>query len=131
MLKYATFALLFLLILLQSNIVLADGRFSGSCANIGIEKGRILEAYCRKNNGGYTQTSINLNNYIANDEGKLVWRRNGRYIATSKNCILTSQHGISFLRCNTRRENGNWKLSTLNLDRRIANINGQLKYRHR
>ncbi|MBD1935583.1 CVNH domain-containing protein [Funiculus sociatus] len=127
MLKYATFASVLLLTFLPSNIVLARGEFTKTCSNITLEEGHFLEANCETNNGGRAQTGRSINNLIANRNGKLVWSRNGNYIATSQNCDVDFQSNRTFLECDTRKSDGSWTSSTLELDRHIANINGNLR----
>ncbi len=127
MLKYATFASVFLLTFLESNIALAKGDFTKSCLRITLDNGTLLEGFCRMNNGRYSQTGINLNNYIANVNGRLAWRRRGNYIATSQNCELDYQSGRTFLHCDTRKANNTWTASSLDLDRHIVNTNGTLR----
>lgn len=127
MLKYAASASLFLLTSLQSNIVLASGEFTKTCSNITLDQGHILEANCETNNGGRAQTGRSLNNLIANINGRLIWRRDGNYIASSQHCELDYQSGRTFLHCDTRKSDGSWTSSSLDLDRHIANINGTLR----
>jgi hypothetical protein len=111
---------------LQSNIVLAAGYFTKSCSNITLNQGRILEADCKRRNGSTARTGINLNNYITNINGTLVWTGRGNYIATSRNCHVVYKPNDSFLKCDVHKGNGIWISSTLNLDRHIANLNGNL-----
>jgi hypothetical protein len=128
MLKHATFASVFLLCFLESNIALAKGDFTKSCLSINLDNDTLLEGLCKRNNGRYSQSGINLNNYIVNVNGKLGWRRGGNYIETSRNCELDYQSGRTFLHCDTRKANNTWTASSLDLDRHIVNTNGTLRF---
>jgi len=116
--------------LLWLNSAWAAGGFTASCWDIDIN-GTGLEAECRTNNGGSALTGINLNNRIGNRNGKLVWESNGGYGGSSTNCEIDQESGRSFLHCDTMRNDGSWTSPSLNLDDRIANRNGNLRYSSR
>jgi hypothetical protein len=103
------------------------GDFTRTCSNITLV-GTALEAMCRTINQGQARSGISLNRYIANIDGRLTWRRNGNYSASSQNFELDQESGVTFLHCDCQRRDGTWTSSALNLDERISNINGQLTY---
>ncbi len=107
-----------------ANQAWALGDFSRSCYNSEIS-GSILSSTCKKADG-YTrnQTQINLNEYIENVDGSLVWQP-ANFIET---CRYTELSGPSVLvgECKTRAQR--WVPVKINLDDHIANINGTLKY---
>ena len=91
----------------------------------------VLEATCKSISGRPSQTGIQLNKYIANNNGNLRWRRNGNFIASSRHCELDFVSGVTVLHCDTQRRDGSWTSSSLTLDEHIANINGALRYERR
>lgn len=118
-------------VLLLTSAALARGEFTRSCRGIDLHRGSFLEATCRSVSGRPSQTGIQLNNYIANINGNLRWRRNGNFIASSRRCELDFVSGVTVLHCDTQRRNGSWTSSSLTLDEHIANINGALRYQGR
>ena len=117
--------------LLLTTSALAAGDFSRTCRHMDLRHGSVLEATCRSISGRPSQTGIQLNNYIANINGQLRWRRNGNFRASSRHCELDFVSGVTVLHCDTQRRNGSWTSSSLTLDERIANINGALRYERR
>jgi len=103
---------------------LALGDFSQSCYNSQVSNS-ILYSTCKKADG-YTpnQTSINLNSYIENVDGRLVWQP-ANFIET---CRYTQLAGPSFLlgECKTRSQE--WVPVGIDLDDHITNRNGTLEY---
>ena len=120
-------ASVFTLACLQQNVALAEGKFTSTCENITLE-GAGLEAVCKTTDQRNSNTGINLNGYITNRNGVLRWRRNGEFMNSSQNCDVEWHSGVSILHCDCLRRDGTWTGSTLNLDERIANINGALTY---
>ena len=114
--------------LLLTSAALAAGDFTQTCRDIDLRRGSVLEAVCRSVSGRPSRDRINLNDYIANIDGDLRWQRNGNFSASSRNCDLDRYRGNTILRCDTQRRNGTWTSSSVNLDDRIANINGTLRY---
>ena len=106
----------------------ARGEFTKSCWNVDLNNNTFLTADCRTRSGATANTGIQLNNRIANDDGRLVWRRNGNFGASSRNCDVDNQSGRTFLHCDTQRRNGSWTSSSFNVDDHSANINGNLRY---
>lgn len=121
----ATVAFLFALVVsfnLVVNGALALGQFSQTCRNIDVS-GSELSASCEKANGGFDNTSINLNPVIENVDGKLEWQPKN-FIET---CRDTSVSG-SLLKAECKTRNQNFVFTTINLDDHIANIDGNLRY---
>ena len=101
--------------------------YTQTCTNI-IYKAGYLAATCRTKDGAYRKSDIDLNNYITNKDGTLMWGREGNF-ADSSNCeVVVNNDSISNLYCYTRAVDGTKKLDTLNLDAHIENINGWLQY---
>jgi len=113
--------------LLLLNSAWARGEFTKSCWDIDL-LGTSLFADCRERDGGVANAGISLNNRIANDDGQLHWRNNGGYGGSTQNCEVEQDSGKTFLHCDTRKSDGTWTSSSLNLDDHIANIDGSLRY---
>lgn len=145
-----------------SDSALANGNFSGTCRDLSLVIYRrsagfrvdatYLRAICTKANGLFVRSSINLDRYIGNRGGNLVWARNGNFTRT---CIrryfglnpTPDQIGVDpvllggqdrfgsnpstppevVASCLTGKV-GEPKRSRINLDERIANRNGRLVY---
>jgi hypothetical protein len=118
-------------VLLLTGSALAQGDFTQTCRRIDLRRGSFLDAVCQSVSGRPSRTGIDLNEYITNDNGNLRWQRNGNFILSSRNCEVSRFRGDTILRCDTQRRNGSWASSSLNLDERIANINGTLRYQGR
>lgn len=114
--------------LLLTSSALAAGDFSRTCRDVDLHRGSFLTSTCKSVSGRPSQAGIQLNNYIANINGNLRWRRNGNFIASSRHCELDFVSGVTVLLCDTRRANGSWTSSLLTLDERIANLDGALRY---
>ncbi|MDJ0737175.1 MAG: CVNH domain-containing protein [Nostocaceae cyanobacterium] len=106
-----------------SNDALALGDFSQTCYNSQVN-GSVLSAICRRINGSYNDTSINLNPGIENVDGQLKWQPSN-FIATCRNTGLTGPSVMS-AECKTRAQR--WVSTSINLDDHIANIDGTLMY---
>ncbi|MDZ8227940.1 CVNH domain-containing protein [Nostoc sp. ChiVER01] len=107
---------------------LADGNFSNSCTNISLEardysNTAILRADCKRRNQSVNKASINLNDYIINNDGRLAWQNRGGFQQSCKNSV-----GVTTIYSFCKKRDGNLNLGFLNLNERIANIDGELKY---
>jgi hypothetical protein len=109
--------------------------YSQTCQNLGYdeETGELL-ARCQTIDGEYQHTFIELNKYITNDEGKLVWSREGNYIYSAGNCNITNSTDslpgeLTDLECDgVKSSNGEiWSVAIV-LDEHIENVNGRLEY---
>ena len=100
----------------------ALGDFSQTCRNASIS-GSVLSASCEKANGGYQDTSIDLNPNIGNVDGSLSWA-DQNFIQTCRNTSLSG----STLKGECKTRDQSWTNASINLDTHIANINGSLQY---
>ncbi|NER01780.1 MAG: cyanovirin [Okeania sp. SIO3C4] len=98
------------------------GDFSGSCSDSYVS-GAILSSTCKNNQGGTNPTEIDLNLYIGNVNGKLVWQKEN-FIAT---CSSTQLVGSSVLVAQCEGPGGKVP-AQINLDERIGDNNGYLTY---
>ena len=99
------------------------GNFSQSCYNSSVS-GSVLSSTCRRINGSYNHTSINLNRYIENVDGGLTWQ----YGNFSQTCDGTGLYTPSVMASECKTRAGNFVPSSIDLDQHIANIDGTLKY---
>ena len=116
---------------LGQNVALAGGGFSASCpARAGywvLTSKFLLEAFCYDEGHNLRGTEVSLGDHIANDDGRLVWQRNGGFQGSivNSNCSLLSE-GVTVLNCEVYRRNGTIAVSSITLDDEIANYNGNL-----
>ena len=96
--------------------------FSRSSNDITLS-GSVLTANCRDIEGSYHVSTLDLNNWIANIDGSLRWAHNGRFYDSSKDTSLIDG---ATLKADCRKIDGSYVNSTLNLDDKIANLNGKL-----
>ena len=96
--------------------------FSRSSKDISISRS-VLTANCRDSDGSYNVSTLDLNNWIANIDGSLRWAEDGKFYDSSKNTSLTDD---VTLEADCRNVHGSYVSSTLNLDEKIANVDGKL-----
>lgn len=106
-----------------TNSALALGQFSQTCYNSSIQ-GSVLTSTCERANGGYNNSSIDLNPIIENVDGTLKWQPSN-FIETCKNTKLAGSSQLA-AECKTRAQQ--FVSTNINLDDHIANIDGTLKY---
>ncbi len=97
------------------------GNFSQTCRNITIEDGQ-LTAICRTMDQRERHTGINLDRFIGNADGRLVW--GGHNYSHSARGIHARGRKLVAI-CRTR--DGRERECSLNLDVGISNINGKLR----
>lgn len=99
------------------------GDFSKSCYNSEV-KDSVLYSNCRRINGSYNNTKIDLNPFIENVDGVLKWQPRN-FIQTCRNTALS---GSSVMVAQCKKRNQVWNDTSIDLDDRIANIDGNLQY---
>ena len=100
--------------------------FSLTSTYIGLN-GVQLYALCKTVSGNKVESSINLNDCIANinaDNGVLTWAKGGDFAATSVAITLNG----TVLHAQCKHFDGSLNSSQLDLDERISNNNGQLSF---
>jgi len=110
---------------------MATGQFSLSCDKDNIElDGSTLSTKCQKMNGDSQQTSIDLNRYIGNLDGKLSWG-DENFSKTCKNTglaqLLNTKQLILVAECQSA-DRKSYYPSELELDAHITNYDGTLEY---
>ena len=101
------------------------GNFSASSRNISLDRDCDLIAEARTVDGRGTFSSVNLNDCLTNDDGHLKWQRDGNFRASAREVHLTPD-GLE-LRAELKNVNGQWIRSSIRLDERIGNNNGNLE----
>ena len=104
--------------------------FTPTCTDLSYKVGK-LSAKCRGIDGGYRTSSVDLNKSISNQDGVLVWSKEGNYIDSSNNCqtIIADRTITSHLWCDrVKATDGQEVFATLMLDEHIENVDGQLQY---
>jgi hypothetical protein len=96
--------------------------FSHSSNNISVDSSGYLTASCRRIDGSWNDSSINLNNYIGNIDGHLTWGESN-FAQTSQNISVSG--GTLYASC--QRMDGSWNDSSLNLDNYVTNNDGNLQ----
>ncbi|MDC3962887.1 CVNH domain-containing protein [Polyangium jinanense] len=125
--KFAiSFAAVALTGLFAAGVADARGAFEDSCDSIRIFNHTNLSANCKMRNGNvHFGAHIDLNQYLANDDGRLVWRRGGNFGATCSNItVIHPQIGRMGATC--RQRNGMTVFAFIQLGEHIANIDGNL-----
>jgi CVNH domain len=102
----------------------ANGNYQNSCSNSTITFGTLLLADCKTRDGKMNRTAINLDRYIVNDDGSMVWRRNGHFGASCSHPDLDGPR----LRAMCKTRDGRIAPASINLGENIANIDGKLIY---
>jgi hypothetical protein len=101
---------------------MATGNFSQTCGDIEFNDS-ILTANCRKMNGSYNLSSIDVNPYIENVDGQLKWQPSN-FIATCNTKIISGP----FLEADCKTRDQRFVSTEIDLDEHIANIDGTLKF---
>jgi CVNH domain. len=97
------------------------GNFSETCRNISVDGGQ-LTAICRTVDQRERHTGINLDRFVGNANGRLVWE--GHNFSHSAHSIHMRGSNLSAI-CRTR--DGRERKCSINLDTEISNINGKLR----
>jgi hypothetical protein len=112
---------------LLSNVILlslerqTQPHFMSSCKDTSLSES-IMSAFCKRNDGSWVQSKVNLNFCIGNINGVMVWMKDRAYNNSSMNCRLNA----SIIYCNSRRLDGTWYNNTFDLNYGISNIDGVL-----
>ncbi|WP_332987291.1 CVNH domain-containing protein [Scytonema sp. PRP1] len=106
-------------------------QFSLTCDKDKIEiNGSILSTSCKKSNGDSQQTSIDLDKYIGNLDGKLSWS-DKNFSKSCKNIapaqLLSTRQLVLVAECKTAAGDTYYP-SEIELDSHIVNIDGTLSY---
>lgn len=107
------------------------GNFSGSSEDIYLEHdSHTLMARCWPVDGDLRSSSIDLNRYLENSWGNFRWvdgaNTTGNFIASARKVRLRDNG--KRLEAELGCGNGEWATSSINLDERIGNENGSLRF---
>jgi hypothetical protein len=97
--------------------------FSASSEGIKLISGGVIGATCKTATGGLNNSALDLNQVLGNNNGFFSWGGKD-FEASARNISLSG----STLKAELRRIDGSWAWSSVNLDERITNSDGNLKY---
>ncbi len=105
------------------------GGFSQSCKDLSLDHSTLQAKCLQAKQAQYgSTTKIDLDNYIGNTGGTLVW--NGKNF--DKHCeskkIESAGYGRTLLKASCKNAAGVYVNAEINLDERISNIDSHLKY---
>ncbi len=134
------FTIAFLLVPLASLNLIVDkasaGNFGATCNITTADASGVLNATCKTVKGTTVSATFPLNTYITNNNGDLQWftptvpNARGNFVSTCTNFYLISKGTplVPYLTASCLRINQTRKLTQINLNERISNINGSLTY---
>jgi len=100
------------------------GNFSASCNTITLDGDYDLIASCATVSGHHKLSSIKLDDCFANIDGRLVWAKNGHFVASSRDIRLLDNGRVLQAACGDGR---GWIMNHIRLDERITNDDGELR----
>ena len=105
---------------LQSLKNTVEGNFQKTARNVKLSE-TVLKADLQRNDGTWNPVTseLDLNKYVANSEGKLVWGGKN-YAQTCRSCTLAN----AVLYCSCRNSAGRVLGTSLKLASRVTNSNG-------
>ena len=98
------------------------GDFARSCGELKLTDGRFLSASCKDRGANFRNTSLDLNNGIGNQDGRL--RTSKGYVSTCKNIGLNGNS----LQADCRTYGGDWRSTNFDLNSVIGNQDGNLRF---
>jgi len=84
-----------------------------------------LIAECRAISGEMRMSSVSLNRYLGNDDGRFVWVVDGGNFGASARSVRLIEDG-KVLEAELRDRNGGWHWARVRLDERVGNNDGEL-----
>lgn len=100
------------------------GDFSKTCADSSVSEST-LYSVCERMDGSLMETSIDLNPYIANIDGILMWQEDN-FIETCHSTMLSDG---SILEAECQKMDQSWMPTSIDLDEHIDNTDGTLVYK--
>jgi hypothetical protein len=104
----------------QVNMPLSN--FTATCTGIHITGSGIMTASCKKRNGQWNTSALDLNTHVGNNNGTLV-AGDSDFKASCRNI-----GGTNVLRASCRRRNGTYNSTALDMNPYINNSNGSLTW---
>ncbi|KAB5589445.1 hypothetical protein CTheo_7113 [Ceratobasidium theobromae] len=102
--------------------VQAANNFGTTCNSITMTSNNVLRASCRKVNGSYSTSTLDLNRCVVNNSGNLGCQSNGNYAYSCNYCGLVGS-GSTTMSCQCS-PGGHY--TTLNLNNCVGNNDGSL-----
>ncbi|MBD2682313.1 MULTISPECIES: CVNH domain-containing protein [Nostoc] len=116
---------------LNNKAIAWKDNFMATCKNISLSDNNKMRhvrlfADCRTFNKEYTRTSVNLDESIWNEDGRLTWDVFKGYGNFSRSCynIRLNRNAVLYATC--RKVNGRWKETVLPLNKIYHNHDGVL-----
>jgi hypothetical protein len=106
------------------NQQLMTSGFTKSCSNSNLQNTSVLQSTCQGPSSSST-TPVDLNSYIGNNNGTLTWQYGG-FQKSCQNITLASPNTLS-AQCQNAAQT-TYIPTTIDLDERIINRDGHLKY---
>ena len=103
-------------------VVTPFSNFTETCTHIAITGSGIMTASCKKANGQWNTTALDLNTGVGNNNGTLV-TGDSDFKASCRNI-----GGTSILTASCRRRNGTYNRTALDMNPYINNSNGSLTW---
>lgn len=108
------------------------GNFSRTCTNINLDRMfGVLTACCEDGRGGCKEAEIELGKYLGNQNGVLLWGKNGAFQLTCGGYSLGSGADRAKLTAQCTRGDGSISTTTKDLDEGISNNYGKLVWNGR
>ncbi|EAW08478.1 CVNH domain-containing protein [Aspergillus clavatus NRRL 1] len=103
--------------------------FHLSAEDIRIEDNHILVARLRNGNGDLQDASIDLNQFLGNDNGRFQWD-GVNFSESAENVHFAIEGGgeVPVLRARLADGEGNWHDADVNLSERVENIDGRFEF---
>ncbi|BDD57751.1 hypothetical protein MAP00_003095 [Monascus purpureus] len=100
-----------------------------STVDITLQHRHLLTCQCRKPDGTWCSSTLDLNDCLGNNNGKFIWGRTSFAESASQiHLSLEGNEGIPFLHAQLNDRHGSQQSASINLMERIRNENGQLSY---
>lgn len=103
----------------------SGGNFYDSSRDVRLEGNSTLVADCSDTSHRYRRSAIDLNYCFTNNDGRLLWERDGNFAASARSIRLTD--GGRYLEAELCSIDGRWCHNRVNLNERIGNEDGRLE----
>ncbi|BCR84439.1 CVNH domain-containing protein [Aspergillus chevalieri] len=96
---------------------------------IRVEDNHILVASLQNEDGEWIDSSIDLDQFVGNDNGNFQWDGQGfSQTASNVHFAIEGDADVPVLRGDLKDLEGNWNSRDLNLSERVENVNGQFQF---
>ncbi|ODM15310.1 Cyanovirin-N [Aspergillus cristatus] len=96
---------------------------------IRVEDNHILVALLQNEDGQWIESSIDLDEFVGNDNGHFQWDgKNFSQTASNVHFAIEGGADVPVLRGDLQDFEGNWNSRDLNLSERVVNVNGHFEF---